>query len=55
MREEHVDGGFLVTMGIYRGTEDFNKSIVRQLQVRSCRRLPPPPGANTFTCRLSGN
>jgi len=33
MREEHVDGGFLVTMGIYKGREDFNKTIVRQLQV----------------------
>ena len=33
MREEHVDGGYLVTMGIYRGREDFSKPIVRQLQV----------------------
>jgi hypothetical protein len=33
MREEHVDGGFLVTMGIYRGREDFSKPVVRQLQV----------------------
>lgn len=40
MREEHVDGGFLVTMGIYQGREDFSKPIVRQLQVRSSRRLP---------------
>lgn len=34
MREEGVDGGYLVTLGVYTGTEDFNKSIVRQLQVR---------------------
>ena len=34
MKEEHVDGGYLVTMGTYTGLEDFNKQIVRQLQVR---------------------
>lgn len=34
MREEHVDGGYLVTLGTYTGTEDFNKAVVRQLQVR---------------------
>jgi hypothetical protein len=33
IREEHVDGGYLVTMGTYVGPEDFNKQIVRQLQV----------------------
>ena len=33
IKEEHVDGGFLVTMGVYTGTEDFNKAIVRQLMV----------------------
>jgi hypothetical protein len=33
LREEHVDGGYLVTLGTYTGTEDFNKQIVRQLQV----------------------
>lgn len=33
IREENVDGGFLVTMGTYTGPEDFNKPIVRQLQV----------------------
>ena len=32
-REEHVDGGYLVTMGVYTGTEDFSKPIVRQLMV----------------------
>lgn len=34
MREEGVDGGYLVTLGTYTGPEDFNKGIVRQLQVR---------------------
>lgn len=33
MREEHVDGGYLVTQGVYTGTEDFNKAVVRQLMV----------------------
>ena len=33
LREEHVDGGFLVTLGTYTGPEDFSKGIVRQLQV----------------------
>lgn len=33
MKEEHVDGGFLVTMGVYTASEDFSKPIVRQLQV----------------------
>lgn len=33
IREESVDGGFLVTMGVYVGTEDFSKPVVRQLQV----------------------
>lgn len=35
MREEHVDGGYLVTQGVYTGVEDYNKGIVRQLMVRS--------------------
>lgn len=39
MREEHVDGGFLVTQGVYVGTEDFNKAVVRQLMIE--RRLAP--------------
>ena len=34
MREEHVDGGYLVTQGVYVGIEDFNKGIVRQLMVK---------------------
>lgn len=33
MREEHVDGGYLVTQGVYVGVEDFNKNIVRQFMV----------------------
>lgn len=33
MKEEHVDGGYLVTQGVYVGVEDFNKVIVRQLMV----------------------
>jgi hypothetical protein len=33
MKEEHVDGGYLVTLGIYTAAEDFNKPVVRQLQV----------------------
>lgn len=35
MKEEHVDGGYLVTQGVYVGTEDFNKAVVRQLMVLS--------------------
>lgn len=34
IKEEHVDGGYLVTLGTYTGSEDFNKQVVRQLQVR---------------------
>lgn len=37
LKEEHVDGGYLVTLGTYTGPEDFNKPIVRQLQVRLTR------------------
>ena len=33
MRKENVDGGFLVTQGVYTGTEDYSKHIVRQLMV----------------------
>ena len=35
MREEHVDGGYLVTQGVYVGAEDYNKPIVRQLMVNT--------------------
>lgn len=34
LKEESVDGGYLVTMGVYVGPEDFSKQGVRQLQVR---------------------
>jgi hypothetical protein len=33
LKEEGVDGGFLVTLGVYTGPEDFSKPIVRQIQV----------------------
>ncbi|KAI3320971.1 hypothetical protein HD806DRAFT_209121 [Xylariaceae sp. AK1471] len=39
MKEEHVDGGYLVTMGIYTASEDFNKPVVRQLQIE--RKIAP--------------
>ncbi|KAJ4303907.1 SNF1-interacting protein [Collariella sp. IMI 366227] len=39
IKEEHVDGGYLVTMGTYSSPEDFNKQIVRQLQIE--RKLAP--------------
>lgn len=42
MREESVDGGYLVTQGVYTGIEDYNKAIVRQLMVRSMSRRDAP-------------
>ncbi|KAK5654332.1 hypothetical protein OQA88_7510 [Cercophora sp. LCS_1] len=39
MKEEHIDGGYLVTMGTYVGPEDFNKQIVRQLMIE--RKIAP--------------
>lgn len=33
LREEGVDGGYLVTLGTYIGPEDFSKATVRQLMV----------------------
>ena len=39
MREESIDGGYLVTQGVYTGPEDYNKPIVRQLMVRTLRLL----------------
>jgi hypothetical protein len=33
LKEEGVDGGFLVTLGVYTGPEDYSKPTVRQLQV----------------------
>lgn len=41
IHEENVDGGYLVTLGTYTGTEDFSKPVVRQLQV-TVRALPTP-------------
>lgn len=45
MKEEHVDGGYLVTQGVYVGTEDYSKPVVRQLMVCTplnslCRQVP---------------
>ncbi|KAF2633769.1 hypothetical protein BU25DRAFT_12705 [Macroventuria anomochaeta] len=39
IKEEGVDGAFLVTLGTYTGPEDFSKPMVRQLQIE--RRLAP--------------
>lgn len=39
MKEEHVDGGYLVTQGVYTGTEDFSKPTVRQFMIE--RRIAP--------------
>lgn len=33
LKEEGVDGGYLVTLGTYTGPEDYSKQVVRQLQV----------------------
>jgi hypothetical protein len=33
LKEEHVDHGYLVTLGVYTGIEDFSKPVVRQLMV----------------------
>ena len=35
IKEEGIDGAYLVTLGTYTGPEDFSKPIVRQLQVCS--------------------
>lgn len=35
LKEEGVDGGYLVTLGTYTGPEDFSKPVVRQLMVRA--------------------
>ncbi|KAF2280215.1 uncharacterized protein EI97DRAFT_498454 [Westerdykella ornata] len=48
IKEESVDGGYLVTLGTYTGPEDFNKAVVRQLQIE--RRLAPFwKGLNDFS------
>ena len=39
IKEEGVDGGFLVTLGTYTGPEDFSKPVVRQLQVGAVGQL----------------
>lgn len=39
MKEENVDGGYLVTLGTYTGTEDYSKLVVRQLIIE--RRMAP--------------
>lgn len=56
IKEEGVDGAFLVTLGTYTGPEDFSKPTVRQLQV--CARSPPLRDLHDvwiLTCaRLSG-
>lgn len=39
LQEESIDGGYLVTLGVYVGPEDFSKPIVRQLMVRK-RSIP---------------
>ncbi|KAF2665784.1 hypothetical protein BT63DRAFT_463958 [Microthyrium microscopicum] len=39
VREEGVDGGYLVTLGTYTGTEDFSKPTVRRLMIE--RKLAP--------------
>jgi hypothetical protein len=33
LKEESIDGGYLVTLGVYTGAEDFSKPGVRQLMV----------------------
>jgi hypothetical protein len=40
IKEEGVDGAFLVTLGTYTGPEDFSKPVVRQLQVCASSLLP---------------
>lgn len=56
LKEEHVDGGYLVTLGTYVGPEDYSKPTVRQLQVRPASpRCPalPCPLYSTFACLLT--
>jgi hypothetical protein len=48
LREEGVDGGFLVTLGVYTGPEDFSKPTVRQLQVRAL--CHPSASDKAHTC-----
>lgn len=46
LREESVDGGYLVTLGTYTGPEDFSKPTVRQLMVRNAM-------SRLYECRLT--
>lgn len=53
LREESVDGGYLVTLGTYTGAEDFNKTVVRQLQVsRNLHAQPVRHVTNSHSRRL---
>jgi hypothetical protein len=55
MKEEHVDGGYLVTLGTYTSPEDFNKQIVRQLQVRILSLSQLHPTGTHPSSRSSGS
>lgn len=54
MKEEHVDGGYLVTQGVYVGTEDYNKAVVRQLMVGSSLPQAAPLRIDQI-CRSNGD
>lgn len=54
MKEEHVDGGYLVTQGVYVGTEDYSKAIVRQLVVGFALHSTSHSHATDRFCRLKG-
>ena len=53
MREESVDGGYLVTQGVYTGIEDYNKAVVRQLMVLDLHLEDSAASAN-YTVRSRG-
>lgn len=46
LKEEGIDGGYLVTLGTYTGVEDFSKPVVRQLMVSKSMSM--------FTCAADG-
>ncbi len=48
IKEENVDGGYLVTLGTYVGPEDFNKQVVRLLQVSLSLPFYPPRSVGCF-------
>jgi len=67
MRVENIDGGYLITQGVYTGPEDYSKPVVRQLMVRchaekNPRKLTPDrsndelhhSGAVSATMRIPG-